>query len=456
MSFDLQLSDKGKPSVIEEVCKVFTSMSTSGFDPRNPIERREKGKGGKKKAAASKYLPPSKRRNVTVFKNVVVFKYMGPNCLSEFMRTAKVVVYNFFHQLDTTATAEEILVGLVNLIKNAECPEHDFSSLTGLDLEFVKCSGKNCRIPQTAVEFEWNGEAVKSLCGQGDLCIRLRSDFSKHVPEVSDDIDSDDPSEVTVEVYDTQLPTVGIPSPNPCSSTSLTSSTSPVDDSKPGPSSVVDLTHLIDLTSYSPPYSPQSADELPEVPLRSAVATDDLYRIFSPAFSTECVDTIVELSVFDRTNAMNFLISGPTASGLLQLLRQKEYNCRAEKITIQDEDDLLEEAVVHYKHPSFKPLSPVRVSFKGQPAIDTGGVTRQFFSDVLRCFVDQDLFQLFVGHPEHLRLAYSPQVLPLLKILGLIIGHSLVHEGPGFPSSHHLSTGILRVARSKLRCRMYQ
>ena len=43
------------------------------------------------------------------------------------------------------------------------------------------------------------------------------------------------------------------------------------------------------------------------------------------------------------------------------------------------------------------------------------------------------LFQLFVGYPEMTRPAYSPQVLPLMKILGLIIGHLLVHEGPGFP-----------------------
>ena len=58
-------------------------------------------------------------------------------------------------------------------------------------------------------------------------------------------------------------------------------STSPmVDDSKPGPSSVVDLT---DLTSYSPT---QSADELPEIPIsckQSVVATDDLQSIFTPA-----------------------------------------------------------------------------------------------------------------------------------------------------------------------------
>ena len=103
-------------------------------------------------------------------------------------------------QLDTTATGEEVLVDLVNLIKNADCPEHDFAALDGSDLEFVKCSGKSCRISQTAVEFEWNGEAVKSLCGQGDLCIRLRCDFAKFVPETSDE--SNDTVEAAVAVYD--------------------------------------------------------------------------------------------------------------------------------------------------------------------------------------------------------------------------------------------------------------
>jgi len=214
------------------------------------------------------------------------------------------------------------------------------------------------------------------------LCIHLRSDFSRHVPEISDESDDpSDPSEVAVEVYDTKCPhTVEIPSPHPCSSTNpispLPLSPAVVDDCKPGPSSVVDLT---DLTSYSPSYTcrPQSGDELPEIAMsckQSVVTTDDLYHIFAPTFSKPYVDAIIKLSMLDRTAAMNFLLSGPTARSLLQLLRQREYNSKAEKITIQDEDKILKEALLHYKHPSFKPLSPVRVSFiKG-----TGGHTSVF------------------------------------------------------------------------------
>lgn len=183
------------------------------------------------------------------------------------------------------------------------------------DLEFVKYSGKSCRIPQTAAEFEWNGEAVKSLCVQGDLCIHLHSDFSRHVPEISDESDDpSDPSEVAVEVYDTKRPhTVEIPSPCPCSSTNpispLPLSPAVVDDCKPGPSSVADLT---DLTSYSPSYTcrPQSGYELPEIALmsckQSVVTTDDFYHIFAPTFSKPCVDAIIKLSMLDRTAAMNF------------------------------------------------------------------------------------------------------------------------------------------------------
>ena len=125
---------------------------------------------------------------------------MGPSSLTEFTRTPKVVMCTFFHQLNTTATGEEIFADLVNLVKNADRPEH-FTTLGGSDLEFVKCSGESCHVPQMAAEFEWNGEAVKALRGQGDLCIRVRNDFSKCIPETS--AKSDDTARATVEVYDT-------------------------------------------------------------------------------------------------------------------------------------------------------------------------------------------------------------------------------------------------------------
>lgn len=48
----------------------------------------------------------------------------------------------------------------------------------------------------------------------------------------------------------------------------------------------------------------------------------------------------------------------------------------SKNIKIDDEDDILEEALVYYKHSSFDPSVPIGIAFRHQPAIDTGGVTR--------------------------------------------------------------------------------
>ena len=44
-------------------------------------------------------------------------------------------------------------------------------------MEFVKCAGKVCRVPQTEPGFSWSAEAIRTLTGQGDLYIRLRKSF---------------------------------------------------------------------------------------------------------------------------------------------------------------------------------------------------------------------------------------------------------------------------------------
>ena len=51
-----------------------------------------------------------------------------------------------------------------------------------------------------------------------------------------------------------------------------------------------------------------------------------------------------------------------------------------EKIKV-DQDDLVMDVYSFYKSPDFDPTIPVFVLLKGQPAIDSGGVLRQVFSD---------------------------------------------------------------------------
>ena len=70
-------------------------------------------------------------------------------------------------------------------------------------------------------------------------------------------------------------------------------------------------------------------------------------------------------------------------------------------------------------------------------------------TDVLAKFAQQDSFQLFMCHSERLRPAYSPQVLPLMKTLGTIIGHSFTKALDSHSLLHSYS-GMWLLGRSRL------
>lgn len=115
-----------------------------------------------------------------------------------------------------------------------------------------------------------------------------------------------------------------------------------------------------------------------------------------------------------------------------------------------DENDILDDALVYYKSPSFDPKRPLRVYFNGQPALDTGGVKKEFFSGVKAKFIDSVGFNMFEGPHNRVLFNYNQQCLAagIPKILGIIIAHSLLHGCGGFPylaPSHYyyIATGDL-------------
>ena len=74
--------------------------------------------------------------------------------------------------------------------------------------------------------------------------------------------------------------------------------------------------------------------------------------------------------------------------------RLKSVNVKGQLFKLRvDEDDILADAVAFSKDPAFDPTRPLCVSFHGQPAIDTGGVLREFFSTVKEKFVNTEQFQ---------------------------------------------------------------
>lgn len=93
-----------------------------------------------------------------------------------------------------------------------------------------------------------------------------------------------------------------------------------------------------------------------------------------------------------------------------------------------DEDDILNDAIAYYKSPSFDPTRPLRIQFTGQPAVDTGGVKREFFTQLKEQFISGEHFSNFEGPANRLLFKYNQQCLVagIPKTLGTIISHSLV------------------------------
>jgi hypothetical protein len=81
------------------------------------------------------------------------------------------------------------------------------------------------------------------------------------------------------------------------------------------------------------------------------------------------------------------------------------------------------------------PARPVRLSFRGQTVIDTGGVLRVFFSAVKEKFCAAELFSIFEGPQSRLLFRYDQSCLAagIPEILGKLVAQSLVHGCGGFP-----------------------
>ena len=88
-----------------------------------------------------------------------------------------------------------------------------------------------------------------------------------------------------------------------------------------------------------------------------------------------------------------------------------------EKLKV-DEDDLLKDGLAYYKDPEFDPKKNLRVMYNNQPAADTGGVARHFFTQLLHLVSNQffhgDCFKMPI---------YSTQIVGsnMMKLVGTIL-----------------------------------
>ena len=176
-----------------------------------------------------------------------------------------------------------------------------------------------------------------------------------------------------------------------------------------------------ELSPLSPKRSRYSEEE--------EITIGDLYLMFCnlPRSTIDCVVGVAE----NARKVFNILLNGVKSFPLIaEMSKHLDGSCVT--ITVS-QDSILSDAVAYYKKPSLNMSSPIMVKYRDMPAMDAGGPSRQFYCDILSRMKDN--LNILEGPPTRLIPVYSSAVLAsdMLKILGRIIVHSLLQEGPGFP-----------------------
>ena len=135
-------------------------------------------------------------------------------------------------------------------------------------------------------------------------------------------------------------------------------------------------------------------------------------------------------------HAVEILLVGPTLNSLRGLtMKFNTEGCPKIRLDANDDDDdWMEAALAFYKCRTFDKKASVRISIRNQPAVDTGGIRRQFFFVVFQK-LSSETVGIFDGLPNRLRPAYKASTLAsgVLSTIGTMIAHSFLLDGQGFP-----------------------
>ena len=272
-------------------------------------------------------------------------------------------------------------------------------------------SGKRASIPHCKEGFEWNGRAVKELAGAGSIYVRLKrpSDVSDdstdlvelpqysittlstshdddgnngNVSPISPVISNHDATASTsytchILIDDDQLQDNTITADNPV--------TENVYESRYANSNLVE--EVTDLDDYAAVETVDS--NLCQITCEQT-SVDDMSRLTEmfPCNSVEQLMCIYNLPGFSLSKCLECFIQGPSFESIRsvavsQITVPLEESPRIRVDIDDDEDEWTEAAIAFYKQKKFNKSAGVCISIRGQPAVDVGGVYRQFFFSVL-------------------------------------------------------------------------
>ena len=415
------------------------SSSSSSFQTGQAHRQAQSFQTGKKRPAAATNHPwrlkgKQKKQMKQELHPKAVYLLNKPEDLDEngfvpdYAVTDDMILVKGYFELGTGQSESEIRKSITEVL------EQRFPFVRQDHFDFVKRERNKVTTPLVNKSLEWNYKHVKELCGQGKLYVRLNV-----LREVIEACDEPSPTVTTVEDNE-DLMTSSFSSDLPKKSESAPANastdyglfdnglTTMRNASAAGASTFADLL-ASNVSSISHPSSQSDKATLREL---------------LPSASDEVLDNaLVEFGGLD--SAADALLGGDSleedsntaiCESLVQIINilGRKLTGKRKKLEV-DEDDLIEDAVAYYKSIQFDASCPLRITFRGQPAIDSGGVLRQFYSDLFEGLVQGKLLLLFEGEEAHKVPSYQPQAVMsgMFEMVGKMIAHSLVQGGPGFP-----------------------
>ena len=115
----------------------------------------------------------------------------------------------------------------------------------------------------------------------------------------------------------------------------------------------------------------------------------------------------------------------------------------SEKLKV-DEEDALSDALIYFKNPSINIHKPLQVRYRVQPAVDTGGFCRQFFTTAYEQTLSgaDGIAPLFEGDAAKLPIFNThTAVSEIMVAIGKIMAQSIVQLGIGagfFPTAAYM------------------
>ena len=335
----------------------------------------------------------------------------------EYSLTESMILIKGECDLKSTYSEDDIRSELIGLFK-AKLP-----LMHKRDFDFVRRERNSITTPLVKPDHQWDFKHVKHLCGQGKLYVRLN--VSKDILVGSEETDEEPEKEEAASNVGPTPPIINI--------------TDDQEQSTSAGSSFFDES----LASLSVIFPEEDVN----------IVRDTLIRYED-----------LELAAQALSEKAGMVSSGAesgdeSVAEVLERLKagMKNYGS-AEKSKVYEED-LAVDFFQYYKKGEFDPKVPIKIQLKGQPAIDSGGVLRQSFSTIFALVARNEFLglRLFTGPCYRLTPAYSSESIltGVFEILGKMISHSLVQNGPGFPYFapavySYIATGNLGEAITKV------